>query len=287
MQARRFIRRLTDALAPLYDPREARQIALIAAADRAGLGGCTAPLVADPDREIDLDEATAEAWIRRLAAGEPLQYVLGETDFFGRTFRVDRRVLIPRPETEELVDRIRRTEPAARRILDVGTGSGCIAVTLALELPAARVSAVDISDDALTVARANADRLGATVDFRQVDALHGLEAAFAGEEPFDLIVSNPPYVPERDRAAMHRNVRDHEPALALFVPDDDPLRFYRAIAEAGRTLLRPGGALCFEIYHEAGEALRDLLAALHYTQIELLRDLRDQPRMLCCRNARN
>lgn len=287
MQARRFIRRLTDALAPLYDPREARQIALVAAADRAGLGGCTAPLVADPDREIDLDEATAEAWIRRLAAGEPLQYVLGETDFFGRTFRVDRRVLIPRPETEELVDRIRRTEPAARRILDVGTGSGCIAVTLALELPAARVSAVDISDDALTVARANADRLGAAVDFRQADALHGLEAAFAGEEPFDLIVSNPPYVPERDRATMHRNVRDHEPALALFVPDDDPLRFYRAIAEAGRTLLRPGGALCFEIYHEAGEALRDLLAALHYTQIELLRDLRDQPRMLCCRNARN
>lgn len=286
MQARRFIRRLTDALAPLYDPREARQIALIAAADRAGLGSRTAPLVADPDREIDLDEERAAEWIRRLAAGEPLQYLIGETDFYGRTFRVDRRVLIPRPETEELVDRIRRTEPSPRRILDIGTGSGCIAVTLALELPAAQVSAADISDDALAVARANAARLGAAVDFRRADALHGLADAFAGEEPFDLIVSNPPYVPERERAAMHPNVRDHEPALALFVPDDDPLRFYRAIAEAGHRLLHPGGALCFEIHHEAGEALTALLAALHYTRIELLHDLRNRPRMLCCRNAR-
>lgn len=287
MQARTFIRLLTDALAPLYDPREARQIALLAAADRAGLGDRTAPLLADPDREIDLDEATAATWARRLAAGEPLQYLLGETDFFGRTFRVDRRVLIPRPETEELVDRIRRTAPAARRILDVGTGSGCIAVTLALELPAARVAAADLSEEALAVARENAARLGGAVDFRQADALHGLAGAFADDGPFDLIVSNPPYVPESDRATMHPNVRDHEPALALFVPDEDPLRFYRAIAEAGRSLLRDGGLLWFEIYHEAGGALRELLAAKGYGQIEVLHDLQDKPRMLCCRKNRN
>ncbi len=285
MQARTFIRRLTEALATLYEPREAQRIALLAAADRAGLGDRTAPLLADPDREIDLDEQTAEAWIRRLAAGEPLQYLLGETDFFGRLFRVDRRVLIPRPETEELVDRIRRTERAARRILDVGTGSGCIAVTLALELPAARITAVDRSADALAVARENAARLGAAVDFREADALHGLADRFAGEEPFDAVVSNPPYVPARDRATMHPNVRDHEPALALFVPDEDPLCFYRAIAEAGRSLLRNGGSLWFEIYHEAGDALTRLLAEAGYERIEVLHDLQDKPRMIRCRKS--
>lgn len=283
MKARLLLQTLAKALAPLYDPREARQIALLVAADRAGLGDRTAPLVADPEREIAVGEQEAAALARRLAAGEPVQYLLGETDFFGRRFRVDRRVLIPRPETEELVDWVRRAEPSARRLLDVGTGSGCIAATLALELPAARVAAVDCSAEALAVARGNAERLGAAVDFRQADALTGLERCFAGEEPFDAIVSNPPYVPARDRAAMHPNVRDYEPALALFVPDEDPLRFYRAIAAAGRTLLRTGGALYFEIYHSTGDALRALLAAAGYTQIELRCDLQGKPRMLCGR----
>ena len=263
MKARLLLQTLAETLAPLYDPREARQIALLVAADRAGLGDRTAPLVADPEREIAIGEQEAAALARRLAAGEPVQY--------------------PRPETEELVDWVRRAEPAARRLLDVGTGSGCIAATLALELPAARITAVDCSAEALAVARENAERLGAAVDFRQADALAGLERCFAGGEPFDVIVSNPPYVPARDRATMHPNVRDYEPALALFVPDEDPLRFYRAIAAAGRTLLRPGGALYFEIYHEAGDALRALLAAAGYTQIELRCDLQGKPRMLCGR----
>lgn len=329
MRARTLIRTLTEALAPLYELREARQIALLIAAERAGFGSRTAPLVADPDREIPLDEAGAAAIARRLAAGEPVQYLLGEADFFDRRFRVDRRVLIPRPETEELVDWIRRAEPSARRILDVGTGSGCIAVTLALELPDARIAAVDLSDEALAVARGNAERLGAAIDLRQADALNGagafseteapagalngggarsetgvlsgagtrsstdvrsstgapigLARCFAGEEPFDVIVSNPPYVPRRDRAAMHPNVRDYEPDMALFVPDEDPLRFYRAIAAAGRALLRPAGALYFEIYHEAGEALRVLLAEAGYEAVELRCDLQGKPRMLCGR----
>ena len=284
MQARRLIELLTEALTPLYEAREARQIALLTAAARAGLGEHLTPLLADPAHEIAIGEDEAAALVQRLAAGEPVQYLLGEASFFGRMFRVDRRVLIPRPETEELVDWVRRTVPAGARLLDVGTGSGCIAATLALELPGAQVAAVDCSAGALSVARENAALLGAAVDFRQADALTELTTLFAPAS-FDAIVSNPPYVPTSERAAMHRNVRDYEPALALFVPDDDPLRFYRAIAAAGLQLLRPGGALYFEIHHTAGEALCDLLAATGYAQPEVRRDLNDKPRMLCCRKS--
>ena len=285
MQARLLIRLLTEALEPLYDAREARQIALLAAAHRAGLGERITPILADPDREIDLSEAEAAAWAQRLAAGEPVQYLLGETSFFGRSFRVDRRVLIPRPETEELVDWVCRTVAPDAALLDVGTGSGCIAATLALELPRAAVTAIDRSAEALAVARENAARLGAAVAFRQADALTELGSLFAPAS-FGAIVSNPPYVPARERAAMHPNVRDHEPAMALFVPDDDPLCFYRAIAEAGLRLLQPDGLLFFEIHHTAGEALCELLAATGYAQPEVRRDLNDKPRMLCCRKSR-
>ena len=285
MQARLLIRLLTEALEPLYDAREARQIALLAAAHHAGLGERLTPLLADPDRDIALAESEAAALAQRLAAGEPLQYVLGETSFFGRSFRVDRRVLIPRPETEELVDWVRRTVVPDTALLDVGTGSGCIAVTLALELPRAAVTAVDCSAEALAVARENAARLGAAVAFRQADALTELGTGFAPAS-FGAIVSNPPYVPTSERACMHPNVRDHEPEIALFVPDDDPLRFYRAIAEAGVHLLQPDGLLFFEIHHTAGEALCELLAALGYAQPDVRRDLNDKPRMLCCRKSR-
>ncbi|MDO4759035.1 MAG: peptide chain release factor N(5)-glutamine methyltransferase [Rikenellaceae bacterium] len=284
MQAKELIHILECAVAPLYEGREAHQIALLVAAYLADLGDYTAPLVADPTREIPVEKSTVERYAARLAAGEPMQYIIGTTDFFGRTFAVDGRVLIPRPETEELVDWIRREERAARRLLDVGTGSGCIATTLALELPEARVFALDISPEALAVARANAIRLGAEVDFREGDALKGLAECF--DEQFDVIVSNPPYVPDADRATMHCNVLENEPHLALFVPDEDILCFYRAIAEAGRTLLVEGGKLYFEIYHEAAEAMRDLMERLGYEEVVVRCDLQDKPRMLCCRNPR-
>lgn len=280
MTARELIHRIETAILARYDAREAHQIALLVAAHHAGCNNQTALLVADPDRTIHLTEEQAELIIARLVAGEPMQYLLGETDFYGRIFRVDGRVLIPRPETEELVDWIRRDERRARTLLDVGTGSGCIAISLALELPAAEVSAVDISTDALTVAHLNAERLGAKVDFRQADALGGLEQAFAPEQ-FDLIVSNPPYIPASDLKTMQTHVTEHEPHLALFVPDEDALCFYRAIARAGQRLLKPNGKLYFEIYHEAAEALCDLLAEEGYTHITLRRDLCDKPRMLC------
>ncbi len=213
-----------------------------------------------------------------------MQYVIGRTDFFGREFKVDSRVLIPRPETEELVDRIRRTERDARRILDVGTGSGCIAITLALELPTAEVAAIDLSADALEVARHNAAQLGAKVDFRAGDALSSFDRLF--DKPFDVVVSNPPYVPESDRKTMHCNVLEHEPEMALFVPDEDPLRFYRAIAQTSWQLLREGGALYFEIYHALADEMQSLVEQMGYEEVTIFCDLQEKPRMLCGRKPK-
>lgn len=275
-------RTVVDALArrleSLYDPREARNVARMAVAALAGI--TEQALLADP--AAALDPTPFAGAFDRLAAGCPVQYVTGRTEFLGREFRVREGVLIPRPETEELVWALCREARDARRILDVGTGSGCIAATLALELPAAELFAADISDEALAVARENCLALGARVALRRADALTELEERFP--EPFDLIVSNPPYVPAADRETMHPNVRDHEPALALFVPDDDPLRFYRAIARAGRRMLVPGGRLCFEIYHLAAGSMRELLAAEGYTDVEIREDLYGKPRTAWSRN---
>ncbi|MBD9137936.1 MAG: peptide chain release factor N(5)-glutamine methyltransferase [Alistipes shahii] len=268
---------MTERLVPLYGEREARAIARNAVAELAGLP--LSALLTDPEAELTVEglpEAEAQ-----LVAGRPLQYVVGHTEFYGRRFAVREGVLIPRPETEELVDAILRGERRARRLLDVGTGSGCIAASLALGMPEAEVFAADISDDALAVAAENFQKLGAAVTLRKADALGGLEEAFP--EHFDMIVSNPPYVPESDRAAMHPNVRDHEPGLALFVPDDDAIRFYRAIAQAGRRMLTPGGRLWFEIYERAAAEIVRMLGAEGYTDTEVREDLFGKPRMVCSR----
>lgn len=291
MTCRETIDSLTERLSPLYDPREARAIARVLVSERAGIP--VSALLTDPGAELRIEGLEQDA--ERLAGGVPLQYVVGTAEFYGRRFAVREGVLIPRPETEELVDRIVRSErdaqsapsqqagevPGTIRILDVGTGSGCIAATLALELPEAEVFAAEIADEALAVAEENFRRLGARVTLRRADALNGLEAQFP--EKFDLIVSNPPYVPASDRAAMHPNVRDHEPAVALFVPDDDPLCFYRAIARAGRRMLRPGGRLWFEIYEHAAEAMRKMLAGEGYTDTIVYKDLFDKDRITCSR----
>lgn len=260
------------------------QIALLTAAHLVGLGDNTAPLRVDPLRDWPIEEAQLRQAAERLTSGEPMQYVIGRTDFFGREFKVDSRVLIPRPETEELVDRIRRTESDVQRILDVGTGSGCIAITLALELPTAEVAAIDLSADALEVARHNAAQLGAKVDFRAGDALSSFDRLF--DKPFDVVVSNPPYVPESDRKTMHCNVLEHEPEMALFVPDEDPLRFYRAIAQTSWRLLREGGALYFEIYHALADEMQSLVEQMGYEEVMIFCDLQEKPRMLCGRKPK-
>lgn len=187
--------------------------------------------------------------VERLKRYEPIQYILGAAEFDGMSLVVDARALIPRPETEELVLLLAETLSPDASVLDIGTGSGCIAVALARRLPQAQVSAYDVSPDALALAAENARNQGVKIDFRQVDILHD---APADAPVFDAIVSNPPYVTDSERASMEANVLDYEPALALFVPDDDPLLFYRAIADFAWTHLSIGGRLFFEINHRFG-----------------------------------
>lgn len=208
--------------------------------------------------------------LNRLLRHEPVQYVLGEARFLGRDFRVCPDVLIPRPETEELVELMLHELPPRAKVLDIGTGSGCIAVTLAKELPEAEVWAWDISEAALAVAHTNCGRWDAAVRLERRDVL-------TYEPPetavLDAIVSNPPYVTEREKQDMEPNVLCWEPPLALFVPDDDPLRFYRRIAVLGLKLLKPGGKLYFEINRAYGNLTADMLGELAYRRIRLLQDI--------------
>lgn len=219
------------------------------------------------------------AVVDRLVAGEPIQYILGYADFYGLRFAVTPAVLIPRPETAELVDII--VSGSGRRpdlsVLDLCTGSGCIAVALARNLPFSRVEAVDISADALRVAEANARTLRASVRFLQADVL--TLAPPAGPR-FDIIVSNPPYIPESDRAGMDHNVVGYEPALALFVPDSDPLRFYTAIAGYARKALRPGGRLYFEINPDFSRQIVSGLRSGGWEDVEALRDIHGRYRFV-------
>ena len=272
---------LWHQLTPLYAVEEAQAITRLVLETTFGFS--LTDLVCGKVSELSADNETKlhEIW-QRLEAGEPVQYVLGKADFYGRSFRVAPGVLIPRPETEGLCRLVLDGLPTGTHVLDIGTGSGCIAITVALEATQAQVEAWDISEEALRQARDNAFRLGAQVLFRQKDVLAEaredmLAEASKGEESeevslYDCIVSNPPYIADKERTTMAHNVLDYEPPTALFVPDDDPLRFYRAIAELGLRRLRPGGRLCFEINPLYAEALRSLLVSLGYEAVTILDD---------------
>jgi release factor glutamine methyltransferase len=216
--------------------------------------------------------------IKRLKENEPLQYILGEAEFCGLRLRVNPSVLIPRPETGELVRLIATENKNSHpRILDIGTGSGCIAITLAKELPQSKVSAWDISEEALIVAKENSIICGTKIDLAQRDIL---TYAPAEADKFDIIVSNPPYIKEKEKSLMESNVLDWEPSLALFVPDDNPLLFYRTIAEKAKTMLTPGGQLYFEINREHGTDTCTMLTELGYTDIHLHKDFAGNDRMV-------
>ena len=213
----------------------------------------------------------------RLLTGEPIQYILGEAPFYGRSYGVTRDTLIPRNETEELVHLILKENPKSElRVLDLGTGTGCIPITLALELQNPKVYALDVSVQALAVARKNALQLGAQVQFMEGDLLGSIPNLAL----FDVLVSNPPYVPLRDQGEMHVNVLNFEPHLALFVPDEDPLVFYRAIGVWGQQLLKQGGKLYLEIYENLADELVQLLGSQGYEQLRVHQDLNGKNRML-------
>jgi len=273
---RDILQRIARAIEPLYGPREAALIARMTVSARSGIS--EAALLADPAERMELEGV--EELAAELQAGRPVQYVLGRAEFCGLEFAVREGCLIPRPETEELVGNILRSGQRPRTLLDVGTGSGCIAIALKLRFPEAAVTAVDLSAEALAIARENGKRLSADIDFRQADALT-LEETLAG--PFELIVSNPPYIPLRERASMRPNVTRYEPHRALFVPDDDPLCFYRAILRAARRLLAPGGSLWFEVHETLAGETRALALREGFPNSKLLRDLNDKPRMLWSR----
>lgn len=216
--------------------------------------------------------------INRLQKYEPIQYILGDTEFYGLVFTVNLSVLIPRPETEELVDWIIKsnTSKPALKILDIGTGSGCIAITLAKQLPNSKVYALDVSADALKVAKKNALNNNVEIEFIEADVLDWNHE----DLQFDVIVSNPPYVREIEKEAMSANVLDHEPHLALFVKDDDALVFYRKISEISEQILKPAGQLYYEINENLGEDTSQLLSNSGFSDIELKQDVFGKNRML-------
>lgn len=270
-------------IATSYEDGEARAIARILIEELFGLSytdivcGATDQLSADDTLRLD----TA---VRRIEQGEPLQHVLGYADFCGNHFGVNASVLIPRPETEWLVDEGEKlmngasnaAPSAPKRILDIGTGSGCIAISLKLRLGEAYVEAWDISEEALRTAESNAKALKAEVAFCKRDALRAEESV----APWDLIVSNPPYICDSERADMDDNVLLHEPHTALFVPDDDPLRFYRAIARYALRSLNNGGSLLFECNTRYAEATGKMMREMGFEDVTVNDDCFGLPRFV-------
>lgn len=271
---------LCKSLASRYPEREAK--AVIRYLLEVGYGLSLADIISGTTERIPADEMGKN--LRRLLNGEPVQYVIGKAVFGGRIFRVTPDVLIPRPETYELCQWLEEEERGKRKeerdfsILDIGTGSGCIAITLALDMPQAKVEAWDISADALTVARENAQELQAKVKFEQVDVLSSLPAQ--GGLGWVSIISNPPYICQKEAVEMEQHVLDHEPHQALFVPDEDPLLFYRAIAKYGQKALQKNGQLYFEINPAYYQELTKMLDEMGYSEIETRKDQFGRNRMI-------
>ena len=283
-----------QSLTPLYDAGEAQ--AIVRTVLDVEYGMTLTDIICGKVNELSSDEErNLEEIIIRLQNGEPVQYVLGEADFAGRTFHVEPGVLIPRPETAELCQWIEENVSSleadeSKQILDICTGSGCIAITLGLTILNSEVTGWDISEDALRIAQGNMEMLKAgNVRIEYQDALMLPEAAEISEaaEPdsalaknWDIIVSNPPYICEKEKADMEKNVLEHEPSIALFVPDKEPLKFYRAIAEYASSALKSEGALYFEINPIYEKETREMLQDLGFKDIETKEDAYGKKRMM-------
>lgn len=275
-----------QALSDIYPEDEARQMVLACLEDMAGIKRHTHIL--EPDYELsDEMSATVSDAFRRMALGEPLQYVTGKAFFYGRTFSVDPSVLIPRPETELLCRMAVQNAGPNARILDLCTGSGCIAWTLALELPGSRVTAIDISSEALSVASSQdfSDEIALlnanAPSFVRADVLQNSLEGVEGR--YDVIVSNPPYVMDSEKALMRSNVLEHEPHLALFVPDADPLMFYRPVAFHARRLLSDGGMGIVEINEALGRQTAEAFLDAGFSETKVVKDLNGRDRFVVFR----
>ena len=285
-----------EVLAEKFPQREAEQLMRILLEDLFGIGWNQQLM--NPDLRIDEHQhyQLSEA-VKRLLAGEPVQYVTGKARFNDLLLKVSPTVLIPRPETEELVQKICTSSLPCHscdsmcgskesmegvtkkfRIWDIGTGSGCIAIALAKQFPHAEVIAFDVSGEALQIAKENAESNGAKVTFVHDDVLNPTSDYF--NQPVDLVVSNPPYVCDSERASMEANVLDWEPEKALFVPDDDPLRFYHQILALAKKQLNPDGQVWFEINERMGEEMLQLCHKMGFSKAEVLEDFAGKPRFI-------
>ena len=277
-----------QSLTPLYDAGEAQ--AIVRTVLDVEYGMTLTDIICGKVNELSSDEErNLEEIIARLQNGEPVQYVLGEADFAGRTFHVEPGVLIPRPETAELCQWIEEEVSSLeaderKQILDICTGSGCIAITLGLNIPNSEVTGWDISEDALRIAQGNVEMLKAgNVRIEYQNALmlpKTAETESSLSKGWNIIVSNPPYICEKEKADMEKNVLEHEPSIALFVPDEDPLKFYRAIAEYASSALKSEGALYFEINPIYEKETREMLQSLGFKDIETKEDAFGKKRMM-------
>jgi len=271
---------IRSRLSAHYEKGEADAISRILLDELCGLS--TADLLMGKDDEMgDFESKQVEMAMMRLQKGEPIQYVVGKTQFCGLTISVKPGVLIPRPETEELVETVSKGHPAY--ILDIGTGSGCIALALKHRFPQADVTAMDVSADALRIAQENAQQLGLDIHFVQQDILKATPESLK----YDLIVSNPPYVCESERTQMERHVLDFEPELALFVPDYDPLKFYRAIIHYAQTALKNGGTLAFETNRDYAKAVGEMMKDAGCSDVEVKKDMYNNERIVIGCLSRN
>lgn len=277
-----ILRFISQQIEHLYDQRERMNIARMVAAALSGENEMK--YLIEGAEVVEIPQL--ESKVKELSQGRPVQYVIGHSEFCGLDIEVREGVLIPRPETEELVAWVieKAADIERPRILDVCTGSGCIALALAARVGEASVVAVDISDEALTMARCNTERLQLGVEFINDDALAHLPNI--ADRKFDIVVSNPPYIPISERESMHVNVVNFEPDIALFVADDDPLIFYREIAVAAKHILADNGYLLFEIHQPLAQQTVNMLRELGYDAVELRNDCFDKPRMICSQLSR-
>lgn len=272
---KQLLKKINDAIGALYTQSEVSALSRIIATELLNISQTNyllkEPITLTPEEEEKVTDA-----LERLKQKEPIQYILGYSDFCGLRFAVTPAVLIPRPETSELVEWIATESSTAKSILDIGTGSGCIAVSLATMMPQAQVTAWDISTHALAVAQKNSTANGCNVLFEERDILNYEPT----EEKYDIIVSNPPYIKEVEKKEMEENVLLWEPHLALFVPDNAPLLFYRTITKKAQNMLTPGGKLYFEINREHGADTVAMLQAMNYRNITLRKDIAGNDRMI-------